>query len=195
MRVNTECVLIFGLPASELEEGVTGDLRDTLSDVGLEATFGSNFDDGLEWAAPHLDADAVDCVWGVVLAASSGMGGEIDLAKLPEEVAEASIEVKKITGLEGRLFISADVSRDPTAGWVTSGFRAASPRPDDRASLRAYLAAHAPEVPNDFVRLSVNKVSVRIDGLKQIGPAIEPYANTLVRWRLHYADMMIEALK
>lgn len=60
---------------------------------------------------------------------------------------------------------------------------------------RAYLAAHAPVVPGDFAPLRKSKVIGLGGGRKQIVDAYEAQADTLVRWRLHYADMMIEALK
>lgn len=65
----------------------------------------------------------------------------------------------------------------------------------DGMSLRAYLAAHAPPVPSDFAPLSKTRVVTTAYGMKQIVPDLESQADTLVRWRLHYADMMIEALK
>ena len=60
---------------------------------------------------------------------------------------------------------------------------------------REYLAAHAPVVPGDFAPLRKRKVIDLGGGRKQIVDAHEAQADTLVRWRLHYADMMIEALK
>ena len=60
---------------------------------------------------------------------------------------------------------------------------------------RAYLAAHAPVVPGDFAPLRKSTVIDLGGGRKQIVGAHEAQADTLVRWRLHYADMMIEALK
>ena len=62
-------------------------------------------------------------------------------------------------------------------------------------TLRAYLAAHAPPAPGDFAPLRKSMVVTREDGLKEIVPGNEAQADTLVRWRIHYADMMIEALK
>lgn len=63
----------------------------------------------------------------------------------------------------------------------------------DGMSLRDYFAAHAPEVPPDFNRLS--QTTVVNDGYdrKRVSNMVEPYTTWMVRWRWHYADLMLKA--
>ena len=64
-------------------------------------------------------------------------------------------------------------------------------------SLRAYFAAHAPEVPGDFERRTVEVVVDDLFGpvRKRVERAPETRLQQLVRWRLAYADAMLKALK
>ena len=63
-------------------------------------------------------------------------------------------------------------------------------------TLRAYFAAHAPEVPNGFMHRSVEAVHTDVfSGFKSVRRETEPRIDTIVRWRLAYADAMLKALK
>jgi hypothetical protein len=62
-------------------------------------------------------------------------------------------------------------------------------------SLRAYFAAHAPEVPGDFVRMDVPCSRDMGGGRMASGTRFETHLEWIVRWRLAYADAMLKALK
>lgn len=195
MEFNTGCMLIFGLPAEELAAGAKGELKMRLKTEGLCSALGEGGGIGLEVAIHCLGAEPHECVWGVVLESDYVGAVEVDVPALSEKVAWAGETFKKMTGLEGRLFVSADVTFDP------ADYGTLFPPHDPAHSLingmplRAYLAAHAPPVPGDFAPLHKTKVVTTAGGLKQVVPCLEAQADTLVRWRLHYADMMIEALR
>ena len=110
MGIDTGCMLIVGLPAEELEAGVTGELKEKLEKEGFYDAFSEDGGIGLESASPFFDAGYDDRIWGIGLAAGSWVAKEIDIAALPQQVAEARAKFKKLTGLEGRLFISAHVT-------------------------------------------------------------------------------------
>lgn len=62
-------------------------------------------------------------------------------------------------------------------------------------SLRAYLAAHAPAVPIDFLRKDVPHIIGHENGRKEVGSRSETTVELTVRWGLAYADAMIKELK
>lgn len=63
-------------------------------------------------------------------------------------------------------------------------------------TLRAYFAAHAPMVPADFERKKVVCVVARdAAGSKFVKERLELNCEVEIRWRWHYADMMLEAME
>jgi len=62
-------------------------------------------------------------------------------------------------------------------------------------TLRAYFAAHAPDVPGDFQQRRKTVVVDTGMGLKRIESGLESRLEWIVRWRLEYADAMIKAFK
>lgn len=61
-------------------------------------------------------------------------------------------------------------------------------------SVRDYFAAHAPDVPDSFPPLAVRKLEIVEDygGLKrQRVRTQENYEERMIRWRWHYADLMV----
>jgi hypothetical protein len=72
-------------------------------------------------------------------------------------------------------------------GWRPGGYAG--------ISQRSYLAAHAPDVPSTFARLSVPCVNEYADGRKESGRRPETDLELTVRWRTAYADAMLKALK
>ena len=110
MGIDTGCMLILGLPAEELADGVTGELKEKLEKEDFYEAFSEDGGIGLESASPFFDADYNERIWGIGLAAGSWAAKEIDIAALPQQVAEAQAKFKALTGMEGRLFISANVT-------------------------------------------------------------------------------------
>lgn len=110
MGIDTGCMLILGLPAEELEAGVSDELKQKVKDEGFYETFSEDEGIGLESASPFFDAGYDERIWGIGLAAEFWGAKEIDIAALPQQVAEAQAKFKALTGLEGRLFISAHVT-------------------------------------------------------------------------------------
>lgn len=93
MGISTDAVLIVGRVGSDLDE----ELLD-LVDEGK-----------LELASPWYDADREDSYVGVVVAISYG-AEPIDLTKLMDEVDKAKTKFFNLTGLEGKLFVTPDVT-------------------------------------------------------------------------------------
>lgn len=59
--------------------------------------------------------------------------------------------------------------------------------------LLEYFAAHAPEVPGDFPRLTLDVVRDDSMGRKYVGIDNESECARIVRWRWHYAREMVKA--
>ena len=62
-------------------------------------------------------------------------------------------------------------------------------------TLRAYFAAHAPEVPESYAFKRTQQVAFDGLGGKGLIQANEPAMARIIRWRLEYADAMLKALK
>lgn len=109
MGIDTGCKLIFGLPADELAAGVNDELK-RLAEEGFYEAFSEDGVLGLESASPFFDSGYDERIWGIGLAAESWAPVEIDIATLPQKIAGAQAKFKELTGLEGRLFVSAHVT-------------------------------------------------------------------------------------
>jgi len=91
MSIDTSAVLIVGLLGSTFDE-------DTLS----------NMLDDFEVASYKYDADPKDCIVGYILRRSDG-DTEIDFVAIAPEIKKLKGEFLKETGLEAKLYLSANV--------------------------------------------------------------------------------------
>jgi hypothetical protein len=98
MSVDTEAVLIVGL--------VWDDLQIILS-ASKQAEIGEMIDNGeINAASPSYDAPRRWCTIGYIVETDS----EIDLVKLALDVAEAKAKFLAATGVEGKLYLTSNIS-------------------------------------------------------------------------------------
>jgi len=93
MSVEYEAVVVLGLPYHELENP--------------KKVVDLVYEDELSRVDPYYDADAEDCVYGVILARSGDYSlEELDLREA--QIARAHERFTDLTGQVGRVFISVN---------------------------------------------------------------------------------------
>lgn len=93
MGVDTSAVLIVGRPYEDFDAETLGQLID---------------DDDIQSASPHYDADRKYCIFGIVVAEADNEGVELK-EPFENDVLKAKAEFAKLTGLEGKLYLSPNV--------------------------------------------------------------------------------------
>jgi hypothetical protein len=103
MGIRTSAVLIVGLPHDEIIEtpGII-----TALEVDGKDFYEVCEDIGIYSASPYYDASEDDRIWGVVVEGE----GEVDIALLHQKILDAQETFERLTGAEGRLFVSPNVT-------------------------------------------------------------------------------------
>lgn len=110
MGIDTGCMLIVGLPADELEAGLSDELKQRIKGEGFYEVVSEDGELKLSSASPYFDSSYDERLWGISLASEYWAYKEIDIATLPQKIVEAQAAFKAKTGLEGRLFVSPHVT-------------------------------------------------------------------------------------
>lgn len=110
MGIDTGCMLIVGLAADDLVDGLPEETRERIESEGFYDIVSEDGEMGLCRASPYYDAPYGHCVWGVSIAAGYWSAIELDEASLDDKVAAAKKVFKEKTGLDGRLYISPHVT-------------------------------------------------------------------------------------
>ena len=109
MGVSIDCMLIVGLHAEELRAGLPQDLRDRIEEEGFYDVVSEDGTLGLRSASPYFDSESDSRIWGISIL--SEYWGAIEVPDdLPALALVAKDKFKSITGLDGRLYFSANVT-------------------------------------------------------------------------------------